>query len=40
MVFKNEDSASGSTLALSINAFLAPWTPAENCWHACAGDKA
>jgi hypothetical protein len=27
MVFKFEDSATGSTLALSINAFLAPWTP-------------
>ena len=29
MVYNFEDSASGSTLALSINAFMAPWSPAE-----------
>ena len=33
MVYNIEDSASGSTLALSINAFMAPWSPAETLQH-------
>jgi hypothetical protein len=33
MVYNIEDSASGSTLALSINAFMAPWTPAKTLQH-------
>lgn len=33
MVYKIEDSASGSTLALSINAFMAPWSPAKTLQH-------
>ncbi len=33
MVYNIEDSASGSTLALSINAFLAPWTPTKTLQH-------
>lgn len=33
MVYNIEDSASGSTLALSINAFMAPWSPAETLLH-------
>lgn len=33
MVYEIEDSASGSTLALSINAFLAPWTPTKTLQH-------
>lgn len=33
MVFNIEDAASGSTLALSINAFVSPWTPAKTLQH-------
>jgi len=33
MVYNIEDSASGSTLALSINAFMAPWSPAKTLQH-------
>ena len=33
MVFNIEDAASGSTLALSINAFMSPWTPAKTLQH-------
>ena len=33
MVYNFEDSASGSTLALSINAFMAPWSPAKTLQH-------
>ena len=33
MVYNIEDSASGTTLALSINAFMAPWSPAETLQH-------
>lgn len=33
MVYNIEDSASGSTLALSINAFMAPWAPAKTLQH-------
>ena len=33
MVYNIEDSASGSTLALSINAFMAPWNPAKTLQH-------
>jgi hypothetical protein len=33
MVYNIEDSASGSTLALSINAFLAPWEPDMTLLH-------
>ena len=33
MVYKIEDSASGSTLTLSINAFMAPWAPAHTLQH-------
>lgn len=33
MVYNIEDSASGSILALSINAFMAPWAPAKTLQH-------
>lgn len=33
MVYNIEDSTSGSTLALSINAFMAPWSPAKTLQH-------
>ena len=33
MVYNIEDSASGTTLALSINAFMAPWSPAKTLQH-------
>lgn len=33
MVYNIEDSASGSTLTLSINAFMAPWAPAHTLQH-------
>lgn len=33
MVYNIEDSDSGSTLALSINAFMAPWSPAKTLQH-------
>jgi hypothetical protein len=33
MVYNIEDSASGSTITLSINAFMAPWEPAETLQH-------
>lgn len=33
MVYSIEDSSSGSTLALSINAFMAPWAQAKTLQH-------